>query len=422
VSPDQYLELEAHDRLTIDLPAVQHSLAAKVLALGKPTVLYLMNAGAVAIDEEASHKGSAPLAIVEAFYPGPRGGEALAQGLFGLHNRWGRLPYTIYPKSFEKAAMSEHDLRVSPGRTYRYFPNPTYGFGHGLSLTTWSLAGSAPACLTHLVTSSQTPCRVSLELKNTGSLTGDSVVLGYLRRSSSQEKKWLGGRAGGKQLMPQLRQLFDFQRAVDVAPGASRSIVFDIEPPSLAEADEANGDWVLTPGPLTLFFEDGGGAKVEMDAQITGDKVVLEPFPSPPPGPPTPPAPPSPPSPEHDTLQSNHWLNPGDSLTSANGNAVLTMQESDGDLVLYSWSETRGQQKKIWSAGTSGHPGARVVLQGSDGNLVVRDSNGKALWSSGSNPGAVKATLGNDCNFVVVDSKSATLWSTKTTCASSLIV
>jgi len=76
---------------------VQHEFAARVLALGKPTVLVLMNAGAVAFDAEAAHVGPAPLAIIEAFYPGPSGGVALAQGIFGLHNRWGRLPYVAGP-------------------------------------------------------------------------------------------------------------------------------------------------------------------------------------------------------------------------------------------------------------------------------------------------------------------------------------
>ena len=52
----EYLELEAHDRTTIDLPQVQHELAKAVLALGKPVVLFLMNAGAVAIDAEAAHR------------------------------------------------------------------------------------------------------------------------------------------------------------------------------------------------------------------------------------------------------------------------------------------------------------------------------------------------------------------------------
>ena len=58
----------------------------------------------MAFDAEAAYKGSAPLAIIEAFYPGPRGGEALAQGLFGDMNAWGRLPYTIYPSRYFRSA------------------------------------------------------------------------------------------------------------------------------------------------------------------------------------------------------------------------------------------------------------------------------------------------------------------------------
>ena len=70
VFPDQYLELEAHDRTSIDLPAIQHEFAAAVLALNKPTVIFLLNAGSVAIDAEAAARkeaGAAPLAIIEAF-------------------------------------------------------------------------------------------------------------------------------------------------------------------------------------------------------------------------------------------------------------------------------------------------------------------------------------------------------------------
>ena len=62
-----------------------------MLALNKPTVIFLLNAGSVAIDAEAAARqeaGAAPLAIIEAFYPGLRGGEALAQGIMGDMNAW----------------------------------------------------------------------------------------------------------------------------------------------------------------------------------------------------------------------------------------------------------------------------------------------------------------------------------------------
>merc|ERR1712070_1268752 len=181
-----------------------------------------------AFDDEAKHNGTAAVAIVEAFYPGPRGGEAMAQGLFGLHNRWGRMPYTIYPKDFEKEAeMTEHDIRAPPGRTYRYYPKPMFSFGEGLSLTTWNLVGDAPSCLGQLATSApDKACTVSLKLTNTGGLAGDSVVLAYFRKTGPQEKSWAGGftNASKKKLMPQLRQLFDFQRFSDVASGTTEII------------------------------------------------------------------------------------------------------------------------------------------------------------------------------------------------------
>ena len=85
------LSLQAHDRTSIDLPQIQHEFAAAVLALNKPTVIFLLNAGSVAIDAEAAARqeaGAAPLAIIEAFYPGLRGGEALAQGIMGDMNAW----------------------------------------------------------------------------------------------------------------------------------------------------------------------------------------------------------------------------------------------------------------------------------------------------------------------------------------------
>ena len=177
------MELEAHDRTTIDLPQVQHDLAKAVLALGKPTVIFLMNAGAVAIDAEAAHDGPAPLGIIEAFYPGIFGGQALAEGLFGEMNQWGRLPYTIYPNKFtSETPMSMHDLRVTPGRTYRYYREPLFAFGTGLTLTKWEMKATAPSCLETLSATSDVNCTVAVGITNVGKMKGDAVVLAYLLR------------------------------------------------------------------------------------------------------------------------------------------------------------------------------------------------------------------------------------------------
>ena len=309
VFPDQYLELEAHDRTTIDLPQIQHDLFDAVMGVGKPTVLVLMNAGAVAIDREAAYVGSdkAPLAIIEAFYPGPHGGTALARGMYGSMNAWGRLPYTIYPKKFEtETDMSEHDLRRAPGRTYRYYRDPLWRFGEGLTLTNWSLslaAGTpaAPSCLGTLPTDASGPaCRVEIEVKNTGTRDGDAVVMAYWRSSgggggggggdngsspppsssspSSSSPSPSAAAAGGGELLTPLRQLFDFER-VTVAAGCTVSVTFNVTARKIA-AYADNGDQVADAGSFALTFEDGGGARVDLEAKMVGARTVLETFPS----------------------------------------------------------------------------------------------------------------------------------------------
>eukprot|EP00035_Acanthoeca_spectabilis_P009112 m.162985 g.162985 ORF g.162985 m.162985 type:complete len:68 (+) comp14615_c0_seq8:4608-4811(+) len=65
----------------------------------------------------------------------------LARALFGKDNRWGKLPYTIYPASFvADAKLADYSMATYPGRTYKYFEGkPLWPFGFGLSLTNFSL-------------------------------------------------------------------------------------------------------------------------------------------------------------------------------------------------------------------------------------------------------------------------------------------
>ena len=74
---------------------------------------------------------------------------------------------TIYPSKFtDETPMSMHDLRVSPGRTYRYYQEPLFAFGTGLTLTEWRVTGTAPACLASLSTAApEQSCNVSLTVE-----------------------------------------------------------------------------------------------------------------------------------------------------------------------------------------------------------------------------------------------------------------
>src|SRR6266699_3642636 len=120
------------DRVDFGIPRIQEELMQKVVALGKPVVLVLLNGSAVAVNWARDHVP----AIVELWYPGQAGGTALADVLFGDYNPAGRLPVTFYKSVDQLPPFTDYSMK---GRTYRYFAGePLYPFGFGLSYTTFA--------------------------------------------------------------------------------------------------------------------------------------------------------------------------------------------------------------------------------------------------------------------------------------------
>ena len=168
VGSDMNSEQEGVDRQNTDLQPCQEAFARQVLALRKPTVVLLLNGGQLSVDFLAAH--DAHLAVVEAFSPNAQAADALADLLFGLHNRWGKLPVTLYPSSFQREQnVTDFDMSKPPGRTYRYYTGLTlWPFGHGLRYTSFALERCDCA-----------PTKVSCSLRNTGHREGDEVVQFY---------------------------------------------------------------------------------------------------------------------------------------------------------------------------------------------------------------------------------------------------
>lgn len=205
----------------------------------------------------------------------------------------------------------------SQGRTYRYYREPLFAFGTGLSLvrslrdslgevslcsdsvvvcrcsgnvqTNWTLSGTAPSCLSELSTSpADTACTVQITVSNVGKLVGDDVVLAYFKVERSEEE-WAARRAGTNgealaksgvgPLMTPIKQLFDFSRVRDVAPGESRVLEFELSAAAIAEVDEKTGDLVSEAASYTIIFDDGAGQLVSMPAKVSGKRTVLEQFP-----------------------------------------------------------------------------------------------------------------------------------------------
>ena len=158
------VEHEGHDRADVGLPTNSHQVvfAAQVLAAagrrGIPVILVVCNGGAVSIDGllDAPHP---PAAVIEAFFPGPRGAEALARAIFGIENRWGRLPYSILrTAAAESFKLADANYSMA-NRTYRYAPagSARFDFGHGLSYTDFSIDFMASTGLARLSLAPFTP-------------------------------------------------------------------------------------------------------------------------------------------------------------------------------------------------------------------------------------------------------------------------
>jgi len=244
---DFSIENEGIDRTNITLPGLQESFALQVLAIGKPTVLVLVNGGIVSIDKLVN----GPQAIVEAFYPSVQGARALAQTLFGEQNRWGKLPVTIYPADYIKQVdIFNFDMSKPPGRTYRYYTGkPLWPFGWGLSLTTFDLA------CTEVKPVAQYNCMVT----NTGSLSGDEVVMVF---------HTVGDDIRNKVDHPvPIKHLVEFER-VTVAAGQATQITFNLDQKAL-QLTNKSGDKVVYPGKHTLMFSRGYGQDVQFQVTVS---------------------------------------------------------------------------------------------------------------------------------------------------------
>lgn len=214
------------DRTDIRLPSSQRKLLEALAATGKPVVMVLTTGSALAVDWA---KEKLP-AILVAWYPGQRGGNAVADVLFGDTNPAGRLPVTFY-KADEK--LPPFDDYTMEGRTYRYFKGePLYPFGHGLSYTRFNYSGLK---LDKRRISPDDSVTVSVRVKNTGKLAGDEVVQLYVRPAEPKR--------------PRAQQELRGIARVHLKPGEERRVEFALEPAKhFNHYDEAQKEYAVDPG------------------------------------------------------------------------------------------------------------------------------------------------------------------------------
>ena len=214
------------DRTDITLPAAQQELLEAAKAAGKPLVVILMNGSALAVNWAQQNAD----AILEAWYPGQAGAQAIAETLVGENNPGGRLPVTFYTGIDQLPDFEDYSMA---NRTYRYFKGkPLYGFGYGLSYTTFSYSNVKLSTTNLHAGDSLT---VEADIKNTGKRAGDEVAELYLTPPHTS-------------VSPELA-LNGYTR-VHLAPGQTQHIKFTLDPRTLSQVDD-KGVRAVTPGSYT---------------------------------------------------------------------------------------------------------------------------------------------------------------------------
>lgn len=239
---------EDGDRTTIMLPEVQTRLMKELVKTGRPVVFVMLTGSAIACPWEAENVP----AIVNGWYGGQAGGEAVADVLFGDVNPSGRLPVTFYRSDSDLPAFTDYAM---DGRTYRYFRGkPLFPFGYGLSYTEFAYDALA---LPREV-KSDGEAVVEVKVTNTGKRVGEEVAQLYLTHAAGP-----GASA--------VRTLKGFQR-VSLQPGESKVVTFTLTPRDLAVFTDVDG-MAVRPGKVTVAV--GGGQPGTGAPSVSGEVEIV---------------------------------------------------------------------------------------------------------------------------------------------------
>lgn len=173
---DQGNNVGSGDKVDIELPEVQRKLLEKVVAVGKPTVLCLMAGSAINLSFAQEHCNG----ILVTWYPGARGGKAIADLLFGKASPSGKLPVTFYKSLENQLPFTDYSMK---NRTYRYIEEaPLYPFGYGLTYSDVTVKQAEIKGEVEI----EKDIEVLVTVKNEGKVAVEEVVQIYIKDQQSQ--------------------------------------------------------------------------------------------------------------------------------------------------------------------------------------------------------------------------------------------
>ncbi len=258
---DEGNEFASGDKPNLNLPGLQKTVFDEIIKSGKKCILVMLSGSALAVpyaDKDAN-------AVLQGWYPGARGGLAIAKLLFGEYNPCGKLPVTFYNTSEEIPDFHDYSME---NRTYRYMKNKAlYPFGYGLSYTNFEVS-DAKADSNEIKNGSK--INVNVNIKNTGDIFGEQTVQVYVKRMRDDAPNC------------QLKGL----KKIGLNPGESKSLSFELTDDAFGLYND-EGNKILEKGDYKVFVgmsqpdersvELMGVAPLELDIVVNDeDSVVAE--------------------------------------------------------------------------------------------------------------------------------------------------
>jgi beta-glucosidase len=249
----QHMVGEMASRSSLELPGRQPDLLRAVVETGTPVVLLVMNGRPLDLRWEAERVP----AILDVWYPGTRGGEAVANLLVGDAVPGGKLPFT-WPRTGGHAPMiyahtMSHDPEAQGRRYWDEASTPLFPFGHGLSYTIFSY-DRLTLDLDRIGPGES--LTVSVDVTNTGTRAGDEVVQLYVRQRH------------GRAARP-ARELKGFSR-VTIEPGETRTVALALGPDELRYWHPLERGWVIDAATFDVWVGSDATATLGATFEVVG--------------------------------------------------------------------------------------------------------------------------------------------------------
>jgi len=244
---------EASSRASLELPGIQQQMLEAASGTGKPMVAVLVNGRPLDIRWLKDHAS----AILEAWFPGTEGGNAVADVLFGDVNPGGKLPvswpYTAGNEPLYYNHNLTHEPEDRPKFTSRYWDissKPLYPFGYGLSYSAFKFA-NLRVSNDHIKADGS--AEVMVDVTNTSAVTGDVVAQIYIHQRAGSASR-------------PVRQLKGFRRLA-LNPGETQTLKFTLGKDELQYWNPQTGAWIVEPGAFDVWA--GEDATATLKAELT---------------------------------------------------------------------------------------------------------------------------------------------------------